>query len=249
MGEGELVLSDPILITGCARSGTSLTAGIIHLCGAFGGITSPGTRNNAKGMFENNRIRENVVKPFLRTYGVDPMGQYPLPSAGTFSYDPQFWQGIGPVWRQRIKSVLVKEGYNGKQKVFYKGAKACLMWRVWDCAFPDAKWVITQRPIGDIVDSCMRTNFMRAFRNPQTQRLVGAKNEQEGWTWWVREHEDKFKQMAVEGLNIHFAYPDEIINGDFERIEKTINWLGLEWDKEKVLSFVKPSLWKRGNKR
>ena len=30
-------MKDPILITGCARSGTSMIAGVINICGAFGG--------------------------------------------------------------------------------------------------------------------------------------------------------------------------------------------------------------------
>ena len=69
----------PILVTGCARSGTSMTAGIIDLCEAWGGITSGPNRNNRKGMFENASIRNNLVKPFLANIGADPMGQSPLP--------------------------------------------------------------------------------------------------------------------------------------------------------------------------
>ena len=59
-------ISPPILLTGCARSGTSLTAGIVNLCGAFGGIMSGPNRNNAKGMFENSKIRNTIIKPYLQ---------------------------------------------------------------------------------------------------------------------------------------------------------------------------------------
>ena len=48
---------DPILITGCPRSGTTMTAGIIYLCGAFGGnINGPSKRDDG-GMFGNTELR------------------------------------------------------------------------------------------------------------------------------------------------------------------------------------------------
>ena len=56
-----------------------MVAGIINMCGAFGGRMSGPTQNNQKGMFENQRIRNEIVKPYLRKSGYDPMGQYPLP--------------------------------------------------------------------------------------------------------------------------------------------------------------------------
>jgi hypothetical protein len=56
-------MKDPILITGAARSGTSMTAGVINICGAFGGVLSGPNKNNKKGMFENNRIRQDIAKP------------------------------------------------------------------------------------------------------------------------------------------------------------------------------------------
>ena len=48
---------DPILITGLPRSGTSLTAGCLHACGAWVGDT-------VKGLYENEAVREKVVKTF-----------------------------------------------------------------------------------------------------------------------------------------------------------------------------------------
>lgn len=53
---------DPILITGVPRSGTSMTAGIIYFCGAFGGaINGPGKRGG--GMFGNATIQSKAVFP------------------------------------------------------------------------------------------------------------------------------------------------------------------------------------------
>ena len=66
------MLDKPIFITGCARSGSSMTGGIVSLCGAWGGIMSGPTAYNKKGMFENAEIRNTMIKPLLERLGFDP---------------------------------------------------------------------------------------------------------------------------------------------------------------------------------
>lgn len=223
----------PILITGCARSGTSMAAGAINICGAFGGKMSGPNRNNEKGMFENSEIRDLITKPYLRSINVDRLGQYPLPDINRLK--------IPADWGDRIKRVIQKQGYPGGQWM-YKGAKMCLMWPVWHHAFPDAKWIIVRRKTGDIIESCLKTGFMKAFRLPENQRRVGAKNEREGWLWWVHQHEKRFVEMITEGLNVKVVWPHRMVQGDYTQMMDLIDWLGLEW-KSEVLSFIDPKLW------
>jgi len=227
-------LPAPILITGAARSGTSMIAGVINLCGAFGGDMSGPNKNNKKGMFENILIRNQIVKPYLRDIGVDPMGQYPLPDTKLLP--------IPRDWRERVERVMLDQGYTGGPWM-YKGAKMTLMWPVWTYAFPDAKWIIVRRRTGDIVQSCIKTGFMRAFGFPEIREKVGAKTEEEGWIWWVREHEKRFVEMITEGLNVKVVWPHRMVNGDYIQIMETIDWLGLKWNSE-VLSFIDPLLYK-----
>ena len=73
-------MKDPILVTGCARSGTSMAAGVINICGAYGGEMVGANRFNEKGMFENFEIRNNILKTYLKKLRVDKMGKYPLPN-------------------------------------------------------------------------------------------------------------------------------------------------------------------------
>ena len=227
-------MPDPILITGCARSGTSMVAGAIHLCGAFGGIMAGPNKHNAKGMFENTVIREQIVKPYLRELGVDPMCQYPLPDINNLP--------IPADWADRVKRVMVEQGYKGGPW-FYKGAKMCLMWKVWHYAFPNAKWIIVRRRTGDIVNSCLRTGFMRAFKREEFRKAVGARTEQEGWIWWVRQHEQRFVEMITEGLNVKVVWAHRMVYGDYRQMMETVEWLGLKWNSE-VLNFIDPKLWK-----
>lgn len=228
-------MKDPILITGCARSGTSMVAGIINIAGAFGGDMSGPNRNNAKGMFENYVIRNQIVKPYFRDLGVDPLGQFPLPDIAKLL--------IPADWRVRIRNVINTQGYNGNQPWFYKGAKMCLMWPVWNYAFPTAKWIIVRRKTEDIVNSCIKTGFMSAFSREKNQRKVGAFTEEAAWTWWVEQHIERFNEMINGGLNIKVVWPERMVGGDYSQINETLNWLGLDWT-SKIPEFIEPKLWK-----
>ncbi len=227
-------MQDPILITGCARSGTSMVAGAINICGAFGGNMSGPNKNNAKGMFENARIRNCITKPYLRDLGCDALGQFPLPDIDklVIPYD----------WRNRIEQIMIEDGYKSGPWM-YKGAKMGSFWPVWHYAFPNAKWIIVRRKSSDIVNSCVKTSFMRAFQNEKNQKAVGVNTEEEGWLWWVHQHEQRFVDMIQAGLNIKIVWPERMVTGDYQQIMETMNWLGLPW-KSEVLSFIDPRLWK-----
>jgi hypothetical protein len=138
---------------------------------------------------------------------------------------------------------MIEQGYeNGPW--MYKGAKMCLHWPVWHYAFPNAKWIIVRRRTGDIIQSCLKTGFMRAFTNTANQRAVGAKNERDGWLWWVHQHEQRFIEMIQEeeGPNCKQIWPHRMIKGDYAQLYETIDWLGLKWNSD-ALSFIDPLLW------
>lgn len=221
----------PILITGCARSGTSMTAGIVDLCGAWGGVTSGPNKNNRKGMFENARIRNDFVKPFLTSIRADPMGQDPLPDIEKCKLI-----SVSAViqWRQKILAEIRDQGYKGNQQWYYKGAKLCLIWPLWHRAFPKAKWIIVRRKSEDIIQSCLKTAFMKAY------------NSERGWYKWVDRHKDRFLEMGQAGLNIRYAWPQKMIDFDLTEIGITIAELGLKWNQEAVESFVEPAYWSGG---
>ena len=189
-------------------------------------------------MYENARIRNDITKPYLKQLGLDPLGQYPLPDVGSLP--------IPMDWRQRVEQVMTAEGYESGPW-FYKGAKMCLFWPVWHYAFPHAKWIIVRRRTGDIVSSCCKTAFMRAFRHKEAQRAVGATDEREGWLWWVEQHLERFREMIDVGLNVKVIWPERMVSGDYGQMMETIDWLGLKWNSE-VLGFIDPKLWKSRRK-
>ena len=222
-------IESPILITGCARSGTSLIAGIFNLCGAWGGkFVSPGV-NNQKGFFENAAIRNKICKPFLEKINADPKGQNPLPDK--IQLENYIKDALFPIiWEDKVLEILKEQGYKD-ETWFYKGAKICLIWQIWAEAFPNAKWIIVRREKEDIIDSCLRAKFMSAFQNRQ------------GWAHWVDFHLERFKEIQKYCKNVYEIYPQKIINGDFTDIKKIIVDFNLKWNEEKIAEFVTPILW------
>jgi hypothetical protein len=215
----------PILITGCARSRTSLVAGIIHKCRAFGGVMTGPTRHNRKGQFENQAIRNTITKPALRAAGYDPLGQRPLPVRERWMNDPN--------WRERVEAVMVHEGYQDGPW-FYKGAKMCLFWWEWAAAFSEATWVIVRRPDAEIIQSCLRTGFMRAYQDAA------------GWQKWVDVHKVRWAEMKAAGLNVHEVQSSRIVDGDLEEIRAVVERAGLTWNEAVVQEFIDPRLTRQG---
>ena len=118
-----------------------------------------------------------------------------------------------------------------------------LIWKEWNKAFPNAKWIIVRRRTSDIVSSCTKTAFMRSFKDIRNQQEVGVNGEWEGWLWWVSQHQKRFVEMIEAGLNCKVIWPERMINGDYEQMKETIEWLGLKWNPE-CINFVNSKLWR-----
>lgn len=217
--------TNPIFITGVPRSGTSLIAGIINICGAYGGELIGACSANKKGMFENRQIRETICKPFLSSIGADVKGQNPLPDREKMR---EFKYGFILNWRKRVLSAI---GVDESQAWFYKGAKMCLMWPVWHLAFPEARWIIVRRDSEKIIDSCLRTSFMNAYKT------------REEWQKWIDVHLERFEEMKKENLNIAEVSSDNIVNGKFENLKLFIQGAGLTWNESKIKEFISKDLW------
>ena len=217
----------PIIITGIPRAGSSMIAGVIDRCGAFGGMMS-----GYKGVMENDAVREILEKPYLLSIWADEMGQYPLPEDKHIK--------IPVIWKDSVEEIFEREGYK-EGEWFYKSSRACLIWRVWNDAFPRAKWVIVRRRTGDIIGSCMKTGYMKAFRDEAKRLAVGVTTEEEGWLWWVHEYEKRFVEMITEGLDCKVIYPSRLVYGDYSQLYELLDWLRLKWRIE-IFNYIDPLL-------
>jgi len=225
------------LITGAPRSGTSMIAGIIAKCGAFGGKTSPPNPNNQKGMFENMYIRNQLVKPFLKNLGVDPLGQFPLPNPRRFIPKNKYAKPMlqGRELRRQVLTTFHNEGWDRKAPLYYKGPKMCIMWPFWVFSFPEAKWLLVHRDIDQIAASCKRTPFMKAYESAHE------------WKWFAekyREYMGKIKEYIPED-RWREVWSNKVIE-DYTLMKPMIDWLGLEWKEDEVREFIDPALYNQG---
>ena len=214
-------MNSPIIVTGVPRSGTSLTCGVLNTLGAFGGDMRGPTDWNQKGMFENRRI-VGLVKDYLRSIDCDPLAQHPLPALS----DLRPW----PTLQNDIEQAMRADGYEGGVW-FFKTVKGCHLWPLFMQAFPLAHWIIVERPKEQVIDSLLRTPFMRAY------------NTREGWDQYIEVHKKRFAEIERNGLDVVRINSNRIINGDYTYIRRFAKRVGLEWDEDVVREFVEPSLW------
>ncbi len=209
-------MHNPIIITGAARSRTSFTMQILQLSGMFLGRVIGATKANKWGQLENTDIIDKVQKPLLRKYGYDHLGQNPLP--------PPNFKCTYPNLKNKVMEIMKAQGL--KDQIWgFKDAKACLTWRAWDEAFPDATWIIVRRNDKDIIKSCLRTSFMRAY------------DTEAGWQHWVNEHKIRFDEIK-QNCRWYELNTDQVIKKDLTQLEPIIKGLDLDWKPDKIIKQI-----------
>ncbi len=226
MRERSDIMPNPILITGCARSGTSMVAGLVRLSGAYSGNIRKESHTAAH--HENRAIVEHLVKPYLRSIDADPKGQKPLPDRGVVAVTAT--PEKASEWRLHIYRRFLADGYSSGPW-FYKGAKMCLIWPMFHAAFPESRWIIVRRPDDAVIESCLRAPFMGSYKGAQ------------GWQGWVDEHLAAFNEMHEAGMKIREVWSDRVAGGDFTEIKDAVEWCGLTFDEDKAREFVDPKLY------
>lgn len=217
--------NSPIFILGLPRSGTSMIAGSIGICGAWTGSTVPGdSASNPKGFFEHIIIREHVIKKLLSHIGCDPLGVRKLP--------PVDLQGEPPGLADYIRSIIESDGYKHDRPWLYKDAKLTLLWPFFMRAFPDARWLVVKRDEEGFINSCLRTHFMK--QHSENRHF---------WEIFAKEYRVRIEALRDAGANILEISSPDVIAGDFLALENVISQLGLTY-KEKVLrEFISPTHW------
>jgi hypothetical protein len=217
------LINKPILITGLPRSGTSMVAGCIELCGAFGGDLIGKNRWNKKGFFENNGIRDPYIKEILKLNGFCERGVKKLPA-------PEFdFKDIANIY-DGVISEITRQGYGGKSNWFFKDPKLCLVWPVWNRAFPDARIVVVRRNKNAVMKSVRGCGFME--RHGLSESIIEK---------WHHTH-DMILDNISKLENALVVNSDKLVSGDFTHIKNVVNLLGLEYNPE-VEKFIDNKLW------
>ena len=215
----------PVFVLGLPRSGTSMIAGCLDLCGAWTGSTVPGGgKENPRGFFEHIYIREHIVKTILTRAGCDPLGVRKLPPLDLNIHVPGLADLIGKVIRS--------DGYEDDRPWLYKDAKLTLLWPTFANTFPHARWVIVRRDEDSIIDSCLRTFFMNQHSS-----------ERAYWAHFVKEYLLRLEQLKRSGVWCYEISSRDVIEGDFSSLRELVQNLGLTYREEALVEFVTPAYW------
>lgn len=210
----------PILITGADRSGSSIVAKLLSLCGAFAGQINV--------MYENVEIKAQhsllIGKNSDGCYMVN-LDLMKLPTCLD--------------WSTNVVSILQSQGLKEQVPFLYKDSGISQTWPLWDNSFPEAKWIIVRRKTPDIINSCVHTGFMKRFKNKQNLHKIGVLQEEQGWLWWIHQYEKRFIEIIQSGADYKEVWPERMADGDYEQMRDIVFWLGLEWNKE-VIKIINP---------
>lgn len=210
----------PIFVTGVERSGSTLVTRVLQICGAHVGKVNKMRENKKLLHFNTSFIKKHSSGCFM-------------PDLSKLSDAYVFEKTSNIVY------LLEEEKMTDKMPFLFKASSLAQMWSLWHTAYPQAKWIIVRRRTGDIIHSCVETAYMTKFKDKDNQKLVGAKNEMEGWLWWVHQYEARFVEM-VENLdsNVMIVWPERMRDNNFLQMQEMVKWCGLEW-KPSVVPIMK----------
>lgn len=215
----------PIFILGLPRSGTSMIAGILGICGAWTGSTVPaGSPANPKGFFEHTDIREHVTKQILTRLGCDPLGVRRLPPVNLEVEVPN----LADVTRE----IIERDGYKHDAPWLYKDAKLTLIWPLYKKVFPNATWIIVRRDEEGFINSCLHTYFMR--QHSQDRNF---------WKKFAQEYQIRINALKDSGATVIEISSPEVVAGTDENIKKLVSQLGLVYREKEVKEFITPAYW------
>lgn len=143
---------------------------------------------------------------------------------------------VGRAWTRDTETILRQRGYSGEFRWLYHSPEACLVWQVWQEAFPKALWVIVRRHDDEIIEACQKTGYLNRFRTTDE------------WQRWIDSHKALFGQLAMAGSDMVEIWPSPIFEGQIGELKKICDhkYSGVMWDAQAVAAYLRPIHWRRG---
>lgn len=220
-------LRTPVFVTGIPRSGTSLTAGLLDIHGFFGGKTIGANKDNKKGFFENQFIREKVIKPRLSAAGIDVLAQeiFLLPTEVARPKLIELNKKSPVGFRSAICSAIQDQGYESGPW-YYKCAKLPLFAELAARAFPEATLVVVRREKEGHISSLQRTGFMKCCKNDEC------------WSQWIDSYWSYTEHLTTLFSDVHEILFDELLQSNFDQIAGVVESRGLSFSRERAAEFL-----------
>lgn len=191
----------PILIASPTRSGTTMIAGLLYHHGVWIGEAKVTKAPETNPLLGTENTK---IKAYLKSLDIK----------------------ISPVdFRREILSLVETDG-----PWLVKTAQNLLKWKKWNAAFPEAKWILPNRSMDEIVRSAMRHPGMRN-RGPeeQTRRVELLKGLQE--------------EVARRCENTLWLCPGKIARKQPEETARLFDFCDLALDYDVWDNWIEPERW------
>lgn len=169
--ETKIEWCDPIIITGCPRSGTSHAAAALEACGVHAG-ECPGNTWRTTAPHHEHPAVVAAVRLALEREGIDYLR----------SIEETASTAAAPEIRRRIVARVSPQPGDFPWLIKSPGILRC--WRAFDAAFPAARWIVTTRPHAEQVDALRRAH----------PRVIGQAYD---WDRFAAAHEMLGKELAI----------------------------------------------------
>lgn len=216
---------DPILIAGCPRSGTSMTAGILHAHGVAVGRHRSHAAFNPKGSFENSDMK-GLLHGTIKRHGM------PLNPVFDDPAEPDL-----PGLSEKLRACVP-----GKGPWLLKETKLLWFYRNLSAQFPDAVWVLPVRPREDSIRSILRHSILPGrLRDAMRREGVSVRIEEAAVLYWDKCHA---RQSHIAAHSPHvWVDTDAVARGDERAAQALVEACGLTFAPEKVAAFVERDYW------
>ena len=210
----------PIIVTGIQRSGSSIIATILKNGGVFTGVVNR--------MCENKQIK-SILNSEYKKNRLDIKGQFPIPF-GNININET-------IVKDRIQNVLKYEGYKSGHWLI-KSSRFLQTYRNWKRIYPQAQWVIVKRKPSDVIQSCLKTDYMCAFNSSQVLDIVQARTIEKGWLWWIQQQDRLITELVMSEANTFVVWPERMVDGDFGQMEELFARLQLSFERTEVQKYI-----------
>lgn len=207
-----------VFIATCPRSGSSLLAGILNRCGAFGGDTIGRTKGNPKGQYENRAIGISCFVGTLEKYRTNPAR---LLEMAQNKRVPEI-----PGLKRNLTYLLNAQGYRGGV-AYYKGGPYSFLFDEVNRHFPSAIWLLPRRDSESIQKSLKK---LLPDRNTDFAGEVSCYQAMQSY-------------IKIASRNAHWVDMDRFMAGDWKQLQLLVNQIGLNWNEKEIQGWVDPGLW------
>ncbi|MEM9116626.1 MAG: sulfotransferase [Cyanobacteria bacterium P01_F01_bin.56] len=202
--------SQPIIIAGMHRSGTSLTASILQQAGvSIGDQLLEASPGNAKGFFEDTDFL-NLHQDILQSQGISLEG---WSTVGQLTVPHQFWPRAQALCDRRLQTHSLWG---------WKEPRTTLFLDFWKQLLPQAKVILPYRSPWEVVDSLFTRGDVAFLHNPNLATAIWLAYNQTVLAFYQRYPDDCFmfhcdflkldEQRFVEQVRQKFNLPLTVPN-------------------------------------